>query len=90
MMRWATATMAQIKNIPEAGTREGLTCRAEFIFYAQSRATNARPVKVLDEYTCDCRRSDWEHRWAEWNTHNNPYLHLFLCVEHARKLGLME
>jgi hypothetical protein len=82
--------MAQIKNTSEEGTSESLTCRAELIFYAQSRSTNSRPVKVLDEYTCDCRRADWEHRWTEWNAHQNPYLHLFLCVEHARKLGLVE
>jgi hypothetical protein len=66
------------------------TCRADFIFYAQSRATNSRPVKVLDEYACDFRRPDWEHRWTEWNAHQNPYLHLFLCSDHARKLGLIE
>ena len=82
--------MAQSINTPEEGTSESLTCRAELIFYAQSRSTNARPVKVLDDYTCDCRRVDWEHRWQEWQGQSNPYLHLFLCVEHARKLGLME
>jgi hypothetical protein len=47
-------------------------------------------VKVLDEFTCDCRRPDWEYRWAEWNSQNNPYLNLFLCSEHAKKLGLIE
>jgi hypothetical protein len=82
--------MAQSKNTREEGTSENLACRAELIFYAQSRSTNSRPVKVLDDYTCDFRRTDWEHRWAEWQAHKNPYLHLFLCAEHARKLGLME
>jgi hypothetical protein len=65
-------------------------CRAEFIFYAQSRSGKTRPAHVLDEFTCDCRRPDWEHRWAEWNSHQNPYLNLFLCKEHAKKLGLIE
>jgi hypothetical protein len=82
--------MAHSKNTSEEQTALGVACRAELIFYAQSRATNSRPVKVLDEYACDCRRADWEHRWAEWQAHKNPYLHLFLCIEHARKLGLME
>jgi hypothetical protein len=82
--------MPPITNSSEAETRENLTCRAELIFYAQSRADKSRPVKLLDEYTCDCRRSDWEHRWTEWQAHKNPYLHLFLCAEHARKLGLLE
>jgi hypothetical protein len=82
--------MKPSQHTPEEGTQESTTCRAELIFYAQSRATNSRPVKVLDDYTCDCRRADWEHRWAEWQAHQNPYLHLFLCIDHARKLGLME
>jgi hypothetical protein len=82
--------MRPSQHTPEDRTQESTTCRAELIFYAQSRATNSRPVKVLDEYTCDCRRADWEHRWAEWQAHKNPYLHLFLCIDHARKLGLME
>jgi hypothetical protein len=65
-------------------------CKAEYIFYARTRGSDPRPVKVLDEFTCDCRRPDWEYRWAEWNSQNNPYLNLFLCSEHAKKLGLIE
>jgi hypothetical protein len=65
-------------------------CKAEYIFYARTRGSHSRPVKVLDEFTCDYRRPDWQYRWAEWNAHNNPYLNLFLCIEHAKKLGLIE
>ena len=65
-------------------------CRAEFIFYAQTRTGKAQPVKILGDYGCDCRRPDWDHRWKTWEARQDPYLHLFLCREHARELGLME
>jgi hypothetical protein len=65
-------------------------CRAEFIFYAQTKTNKVRPVKILGEYGCDCRRPDWEHRWKTWESHQDSYLHLFLCRDHARKLGLMD
>jgi len=67
----------------------GLSCRAEFIFDAQSRDNTSRPIKVLSECMCDLRRPDWESRWSDWSSGRNPYLNLFLCEEHARKLGLM-
>jgi hypothetical protein len=82
--------MQQGEKVSEEITSGIPVCKAEFIFYAQSRATSSRPVKLLDEYACDFRRSDWEHRWTEWNAHHNPYLNLFLCGDHARKLGLIE
>jgi hypothetical protein len=63
-------------------------CKAEFIFYAQAQRDRSKPVKVLGDYVCDFTRPDWEHRWREWNSRLNPYLHLFLCAEHARELGL--
>jgi len=65
-------------------------CRAEFIFYAQAGVPDPRPVKILGEYSCDCQRPDWESRWRDWNSRQNPYLNLFLCAEHARKLKLIE
>jgi hypothetical protein len=68
----------------------GLTCRADFIFDARARGNGSRPIKVLSECMCDFRRSDWESRWNDWNSRRNPYLNLFLCADHARKLGLME
>jgi hypothetical protein len=64
-------------------------CTAELIFYAQTQRDRSEPVKVLGEYVCDFTRPDWEHRWMEWNSGLNAYLHLFLCKEHARKLGLI-
>jgi len=64
-------------------------CRAELIFYAQTRTDRLEPVKVLGEYPCDYTKPDWDHRWTEWNSRLNPYLHLFVCREHARKLGLI-
>jgi hypothetical protein len=66
-----------------------LSCRAEFIFDARSRDNTSRPIKVLSECMCDLRRPDWESRWSDWSSGRNPYLNLFLCEEHARKLGLM-
>jgi hypothetical protein len=81
--------MQQSEKTSEEISSPAPACKAQFVFYAQSRATNSRPVKLLDEYTCDFRRPDWQHRWTEWNAHQNPYLHLFLCGEHAKKLGLM-
>lgn len=65
-------------------------CRAEFIFYAQTGSAEARPERILGEYSCDCQRPDWESRWRDWNSRQNPYLNLFLCAEHARKLSLIE
>ena len=68
-----------------------LKCRAEFIFDARSRTgETSRPIKVLSECMCDMRRPDWESRWNDWSSGRNPYLNLFLCEEHARKLGLMK
>jgi hypothetical protein len=64
-------------------------CRAEFIFDAGSRTKNSKPIKVVGEYICDCRRPDWERRWNDWNERHNPYLNLFLCAEHAKNLGLL-
>jgi hypothetical protein len=71
------------KALPE------LTCRAEFIFDALTRTRGHRPIKVVGEYICDCRRPDWEQRWRDWSSRQNPYLNLFLCEEHARMLGLV-
>jgi hypothetical protein len=82
--------MQQSEKASEDTRSELPACKAEFIFYAQPRSTNTRPVKVLDEYACDFRRPDWEHRWMEWNARQNPYLHLFLCGDHAKKLGLIK
>ena len=67
-----------------------LSCRAEFIFEAKSQGNTSRPIKVLSDCMCDLRRPDWESRWNEWSSARNPYLNLFLCEEHARKLGLMK
>lgn len=64
------------------------TCRAQLIFYAHTRTDQLEPEKILGEYACDFTRPDWGHRWTEWNSRINPYLNLFLCREHARKLGL--
>jgi hypothetical protein len=75
----------------EQSSSEKLTCRAEFIFEAPSRdASHSRPIKVLSECMCDLRRPDWQSRWNDWNAGRNPYLNLFLCEAHARKLGLMK
>jgi len=65
-------------------------CRAELIFYAKSRQKQSRPVTILGEYTCDCRRPDWPQRWQDWSTSANPFLNLFLCRDHAKKLGLLD
>jgi hypothetical protein len=80
----------QTKNPPPEDGAVKLDCRAEFIFYAQTRTSKVRPVKILGEYGCDFRRPDWEHRWKTWDARMDPYLHLFLCRDHARKLGLMD
>jgi hypothetical protein len=77
---------------PQMATREASPhppCTAELIFYAQTQRDRSAPVKVLGEYVCDFTRPDWDHRWMEWNSRLNPYLHLFLCKEHAKKLGLI-
>ncbi len=68
----------------------GINCRAEFIFDARTRGGESRPIKVLSECMCDCRRPDWESRWNDWSSRLNPYLNLFLCAEHARELGLVK
>jgi hypothetical protein len=65
-------------------------CRAEFIFYAQTGDAVPRPEKIFGDYNCDCQRPDWESRWRDWSTRQNPYLNLFLCADHARKLHLIE
>jgi len=64
------------------------SCKAELIFYAQAQRDPSKPAKVFGDYACDFTRPDWQHRWNEWNSRLNPYLHLFLCGEHARELGL--
>lgn len=78
--------------VPQVASQETSAqphCSAELIFYAQTQKNRSEPVKVLGEYACDFTRPDWEHRWMEWNSRLNPYLHLFLCKEHAQKLGLI-
>ena len=67
-----------------------LSCRAELIFNARTRANGARPIKVLSECICDFRRIDWPSRWQDWISRQDAYLNLFLCKEHAKTLGLME
>jgi hypothetical protein len=66
-----------------------LTCRAELIFDSGARDAKSRPIKALSECICDFRRPDWKSRWNDWSSGRNPYLNLFLCEEHARKLGLL-
>jgi hypothetical protein len=65
-------------------------CRAEFIFDTRTKGNGSRPIKVLSECMCDFRRPDWESRWKDWSSRLDPYLNLFLCAEHARKLGLLK
>lgn len=77
-------------KISEGDQALSLSCRAEFIFDARTRESTSRPIKVLSECMCDFRRPDWESRWSDWSSGRNPYLNLFLCEEHARKLGLMQ
>ena len=79
----------QKKKVIEENSSAGAECRAELIFYARISSSVARPVEILGDYACDYRRPDWEHRWTEWNSQQNPYLHLFLCANHARELGLI-
>jgi len=79
----------QKKKVVVENTSVAAECRAELIFYARDSSGVARPVDILGEYPCDYRRPDWEHRWSEWNSRQNPYLHLFLCAKHARALGLL-
>jgi hypothetical protein len=67
-----------------------LHCRADFIFDSRARNKKSRPIKVLNECLCDVRRPDWDRRWNDWSSGQNPYLNLFLCEEHARKFRLME
>lgn len=80
----------QTKNAASEDASVKRECQAEFIFYAQTHANRSKPVKILGEYGCDYRRPDWEHRWKTWDSRQDPYLHLFLCKEHATKLGLMD
>jgi hypothetical protein len=75
---------------PEKNESPSSSCRAEFIFNARTDANAERPVKVLSECMCDYRRPDWESRWNDWNSRQNPYLNLFLCKEHAKSLGLLK
>lgn len=78
------STKTEEKELVEQG------CRAEFIFDVRTPASKTRPIKVMSDCLCDFRRADWESRWSDWNSRRNPYLNLFLCAEHARKLGLMK
>ena len=75
---------------PKKTESPALLCRADFIFQAKSGKKKSRPIKVLSECMCDFRRPDWESRWNDWNSGQNPFLNLFLCAEHAKKLGLTE
>jgi len=79
----------QKKKVVVENTSAGSECRAEFIFYARVSSGAVSPVAILGHYACDFRRPDWEHRWTEWNSRQNPFLHLFLCSNHARELGLI-
>ena len=79
----------QKKKVAEEDTSAGAECRAELIFYARISSGAAPPVAILGQYACDYRRPDWKHRWTEWNSGQNPYLHLLLCSNHARALGLI-
>jgi hypothetical protein len=79
----------QQKKAGVEDTSASAECRAELIFYARNSSSEARPVEILGDYACDYRRPDWEHRWMEWNSRQNPFLHLFLCANHARALGLI-
>jgi hypothetical protein len=76
-------------KVTETSAAIELHCRADFIFDSRARNKKSRPIKVLSECICDFRRPDWESRWKDWNSGHNPYLNLFLCDKHARKLGLM-
>jgi hypothetical protein len=79
----------QKKKAVVESTSDSAACRAELIFYARTSSGTAPPVAILGQYACDYRRPDWEHRWTEWNSRQNPFLHLFLCANHARELGLI-
>jgi len=79
----------QKKKVAVEDTSAGAECRAELIFYARISSGAPPPVAILGQYACDYRRPDWEHRWTEWNSGQNPYLHLFLCSNHARAFGLI-
>jgi hypothetical protein len=79
----------QDKKAGVEDTSASAECRAELIFYARNSSSETRPVEILGDYACDYRRPDWEHRWIEWNSRQNPFLHLFLCANHARALGLI-
>jgi hypothetical protein len=82
--------MSESRDKSSEGTAAvGLSCRADFIFDARMGDSASRPIKVLSECMCDFRRPDWEGRWNDWLSGRNPYLNLFLCEEHAKKLGLL-
>ena len=74
---------------PEGTKVAEQACRAEYIFDMR-RGGVSRPIKVLSDCMCDYRRTDWESRWNDWEARRNPYLNLFLCAEHARKLSLLK
>jgi hypothetical protein len=76
-------------KVTEESAPQHLGCRAAFIFDTRARNKKSRPIKVLSECICDFRRPDWEGRWNDWSSGRDPYLNLFLCEEHARKLGLL-
>lgn len=84
-----TNKILEMSQTTEICATPAIACEAELIFDPETRARGAEPIKVLGRYTCDCRRPDWEQRWRDWNSRQNPYLNLFLCTNHARKLGLI-
>jgi hypothetical protein len=67
----------------------GIGSRLDIIFDVRSQKNSSHPIKVRSQWMCDFRRTDWESRWSDWSSGRNPYLNLFLCEEHARRLGLM-
>jgi hypothetical protein len=79
-----------MSKVTDESSAVQLTCRADFIFDSRARDTKSRPIKVLSECICDFRRPDWEGRWNDWSSGRNPYLNLFLCEEHARRLNLLK
>jgi hypothetical protein len=76
-------------NSIETGTTPSSACRAELIFYMGTEGDGAHTGEVLDDHPCDCTRPDWKERWSDWRAGQNPHLDLFLCKDHARKLGLI-
>ena len=88
--RRESGAVQEMIKVSDKAESVSLSCRAEFIFNARTRGNGARPIKVLSECMCDFRRPDWDSRWQDWISQQNPYLNLFLCKEHAKKLGIME